>query len=58
MGAVDLIANVACLVFDFAKKRDRGAHMKASYIFSANDVIANIGVSQLAPSLPGPDRLI
>lgn len=27
-----------------AKKRDRGAHMTASYIFSANDVIANAGV--------------
>ncbi|MGI4719413.1 MAG: cation transporter [Janthinobacterium lividum] len=43
VGAVALIANVACLVL-IAKKRDRGAHMKASYIFSANDVIANIGV--------------
>lgn len=43
VGAVALIANVACLIL-IAKKRDRGAHMKASYIFSANDVIANIGV--------------
>jgi copper chaperone CopZ len=43
VGAVALVANVACLVM-IAKKRDRGAHMKASYIFSANDVIANIGV--------------
>lgn len=43
VGAVALTANVACLVL-IAKKRDRGAHMKASYIFSANDVIANIGV--------------
>lgn len=43
VGAVALAANVACLVL-IAKKRDRGAHMKASYIFSANDVIANIGV--------------
>ena len=43
VGAVALVANVACLVL-IAKKRDRGAHMKASYIFSANDVIANIGV--------------
>lgn len=43
IGAVALVANVACLVL-IAKKRDRGAHMKASYIFSANDVIANIGV--------------
>lgn len=43
VGAVALVANVACLVL-IAKKRDRGAHMKASYIFSANDVIANLGV--------------
>jgi len=43
VGAVALVANVTCLVL-IAKKRDRGAHMKASYIFSANDVIANIGV--------------
>jgi len=43
VGAVALVANVACLVL-ITKKRDRGAHMKASYIFSANDVIANIGV--------------
>lgn len=43
VGAVALVANVTCLVL-IAKKRDRGAHMKASYIFSANDVIANLGV--------------
>jgi Co/Zn/Cd efflux system component len=43
VGAVALVANVACLMM-IAKKRDRGAHMKASYIFSANDVIANLGV--------------
>lgn len=43
VGALALAANVGCLVL-IAKKRDRGAHMKASYIFSANDVIANIGV--------------
>ena len=43
VGAVALVANVACLVL-ITKKRDRGAHMKASYIFSANDVIANFGV--------------
>jgi Co/Zn/Cd efflux system component len=27
-----------------AKKRDRGAHMTSSYIFSANDAIANLDV--------------
>nr|WP_041863552.1 cation transporter [Bordetella petrii] len=43
MGLVALVANVSCLVL-IAKKRDRGAHMTASYIFSANDVIANAGV--------------
>ncbi len=43
MGLVALIANVACLML-IAKKKDSGAHMKASWIFSANDVIANVGV--------------
>lgn len=43
IGLVALVANVACLVL-ITKKRDRGAHMKASYVFSANDVIANAGV--------------
>lgn len=43
VGLVALIANVACLVL-ISRKRDRGAHMTASYIFSANDVIANLGV--------------
>ena len=43
MGLVALIANAACLVL-IAKKRHAGAHMKASYIFSSNDVIANAGV--------------
>lgn len=43
VGVVALIANVTCLVL-ISKKRDRGVHMTASYIFSANDVIANLGV--------------
>jgi Cation efflux family len=42
-GAFALAANVLCLVL-IAKSRDSGAHMKASWIFSANDVIANTGV--------------
>jgi hypothetical protein len=42
-GVVALIANVLCLIL-IAKTKDEGAHMKASWIFSANDVIANIGV--------------
>lgn len=40
---VALIANVACLVL-ITKHRSGGIHMKASAIFSANDVIANCGV--------------
>ncbi|WP_235922617.1 cation transporter [Rugamonas aquatica] len=43
IGAVALVANVICLML-IARKRHHGAHMKASYIFSANDVIANLGV--------------
>lgn len=43
MGAVALAANATSLMLA-AKKRDSGAHMKASYIFSATDVIANLGV--------------
>ena len=43
IGAIALAANVTCL-FLIIKKKDSGAHMRASYIFSANDVIANLGV--------------
>lgn len=42
-GLVALVANVWCLVL-ISKNRHGGAHMKASWIFSANDVIANAGV--------------
>lgn len=42
-GCVALIANTFCLLL-IAKQKDSGAHMKASWIFSANDVIANVGV--------------
>lgn len=38
-----LAANVACLLL-MARHRDGGAHMKASWIFSTNDVLANAGV--------------
>ena len=38
-----LIANVTCLLA-LAKHRTGGVHMQASWIFSANDVIANLGV--------------
>lgn len=43
MASAALIANAACLWL-VSKHRAGGAHMKASAIFSANDVIANIGV--------------
>lgn len=42
-GFIALVANVWCLML-IAKNRDGGAHMRASWIFSANDVIANAGV--------------
>lgn len=38
-----LLANGACLLL-ISRHRHGGAHMKASFIFSANDVIANLGV--------------
>lgn len=40
---VALIANVSCLVL-ISGHRNGGAHMKASWIFSTNDVLANLGV--------------
>lgn len=43
MGCLALVANVVCLLLIF-RNRDNGVHMKASWIFSANDVIANSGV--------------
>ena len=42
-GFVALLANLACL-FLISKNKHNGAHMKASWIFSANDVIANLGI--------------
>ena len=43
VGATALVANVCCLLL-LAKHRKGGVHMRASWIFSTNDVIANIGV--------------
>lgn len=43
VGMLALAANIICLML-ISCKRDHGVHMKATYIFSANDVIANIGV--------------
>ncbi|MBU3566574.1 cation transporter, partial [Polynucleobacter sp. MWH-HuK1] len=38
-----LTVNVTCL-FLISKRKNDGVHMRASYIFSANDVLANLGV--------------
>ncbi|QDT16567.1 cation diffusion facilitator family transporter [Alienimonas californiensis] len=43
VGAVALAANLSCLAL-LAKHRGGGVHMRASWIFSTNDVIANVGV--------------
>ncbi|CUB04242.1 Cation efflux family [Marinomonas fungiae] len=43
VGAVALLANIICLVL-ISKHKDGGVHMRASWIFSTNDVIANLGV--------------
>ncbi|VBB44816.1 Cation efflux protein [uncultured Desulfatiglans sp.] len=43
VGAMALIANSICLAL-ISRHRDGGVHMRASVIFSTNDVIANIGV--------------
>jgi Co/Zn/Cd efflux system component len=43
VGALAFLANIICLVL-IAKHRDGGVHMRASWIFSTNDVIANLGV--------------
>jgi Co/Zn/Cd efflux system component len=43
VGTLAFAANVMCLLL-LAKHRDGGVHMRASWIFSTNDVIANIGV--------------
>ena len=43
MGLVALLANVACLILIY-RHREGEVHMRASWIFSKNDVIANLGV--------------
>lgn len=43
MGLVALVANVACVIL-IARHREGEVHMRASWIFSKNDVIANLGV--------------
>lgn len=43
ISALAFAANVSCLLL-IAKHRHGGAHMRASWIFSTNDVLANLGV--------------
>ena len=43
VSAIALVANVSCLML-IAKHREGDVHMPASWIFSTNDVIANLGV--------------
>ena len=43
VGGLALLANVVCLLL-ISKHRKGGVHMRASWIFSTNDVIANLGV--------------
>ncbi len=43
VAALALVANAICLRA-IARHRDEGVHMRASYIFSQNDVLANLAV--------------
>ena len=43
VGVAALIANIYCVLL-ISKHRDSGVHMRASWIFTTNDVIANLGV--------------
>lgn len=43
VGFAALAANILCLMLIYRHK-DSGVHMRASWIFSTNDVIANLGV--------------
>lgn len=43
MGCLALIANIICLLI-IQKHKDGEVHMRASWIFSTNDVIANLGI--------------
>jgi Co/Zn/Cd efflux system component len=43
MGVLALLANVTCLVL-LARHRSGGLHLRASWIFTTNDVLANLGV--------------
>lgn len=43
VGTIALFANILCLIL-ISKHKEGGVHMRASWIFSTNDVIANLGV--------------
>jgi Co/Zn/Cd efflux system component len=43
IGCLAFVANVTCLLL-LAKHRSGAIHMRASWIFSTNDVIANVGL--------------
>jgi len=43
MGVVALVGNVICLLL-INRHKDGEVHMRASWIFSKNDVVANVGV--------------
>lgn len=43
IGFVALIANIVCLLL-ISKHKEGEVHMRASWIFSKNDVIANLGI--------------
>ena len=43
VGALALVANLVCLAL-LSKHREGEIHMRASWIFSTNDVLANLGV--------------
>ncbi len=43
IGIAALVANIYCLML-ISGHRNSGVHMRASWIFSTNDVIANLGV--------------
>lgn len=62
VGMVALVANVVCLKL-ISKHREGEVHMRASWVFSKNDVIANLGIIAggilvFAFNSPYPDLVI
>ena len=52
-----LAANVTCMWL-LARHRSGGAHMKASWIFTTNDVVANLGVIAAAADVSDDSRCL